>query len=114
MPTDNNPSPLISSLASDPDMAELVDMFLEELPQRLTTLTSAVDGGDVDTLRRLAHQLKGAAGGYGFETIGSAAGSLEALIKASGDNARNELSTMSTSINELRSLCERALLGRKN
>jgi len=109
-PTNN--SPIRSSFASDPDMAELVDLFLDELPKRLETLNVAVDGRDIETLRRLAHQLKGAAGGYGFETIGTAAGSLEALIKASGDAAKDQLSTMSESINDLKSLCERALMGR--
>lgn len=107
-------SPLHSSLASDPDMAELVDMFLDELPQRLTVLTTAVDAGDIETLRRLAHQLKGAAGGYGFDPIGKAAGSLEALLKASGDAAQSQLSSMSGSIDDLKTLCERALLGRSH
>jgi HPt (histidine-containing phosphotransfer) domain-containing protein len=95
MTTPTPHTPLRSSLAGDPDMAELVDMFLEELPQRLTVLTTAVDAGDIETLRRLAHQLKGAAGGYGF-----------------GDASQSQLSSMAGSIADLKTLCERALLGR--
>lgn len=102
-------TPLRSELASDPDMAELIEMFLSELPQRLAAFEAAVKGGEVETLRRLAHQLRGAAAGYGYASIGTAAGSIEDRIRqlnGQGDviqQVRNEVGAMSA-------LCRRALI----
>ena len=68
---------LYSDFADDPDMAELIDLFLDDLPNRVTSLRAALAAGDMAGLRRFAHQLKGAAGGYGYPTLGEAAAALE-------------------------------------
>lgn len=60
---------LYSTLADDPDMGELVELFVDELPARIAALTAAFAAGDVETLGRCAHQLKGAAGSYGFDAM---------------------------------------------
>jgi HPt (histidine-containing phosphotransfer) domain-containing protein len=60
-----NPQPLVSELASDPDFAELLAAFVSEMPKRISTLETALTASDLETLARLAHQLKGSAGGYG-------------------------------------------------
>ncbi|UCG32608.1 MAG: Hpt domain-containing protein [Phycisphaerales bacterium] len=60
---------IVSELASDPDMVELVEFFVHELPARAAALETCLAQGDYKQLVRLAHQLKGAAGGYGFPTI---------------------------------------------
>eukprot|EP00913_Durusdinium_trenchii_P006054 g5666.t1 len=72
--------PLVSEFASDPDMIEIVEYFVEELPKRVQAIRSAATDSDVQSLRTLAHQLKGAAPGYGFAAIGDAAGVLEAAL----------------------------------
>lgn len=66
-----------SRLAGDPDMAELVMYFVSELGERVQAISRALEAEDRTTVRRIAHQLKGAAGGYGFEIIGQAASQLE-------------------------------------
>ena len=60
---------LYSTLADDPDMGELVELFVDELPARIAALNAAFAAGDVDGLGRFAHQLKGAAGSYGFDAM---------------------------------------------
>jgi HPt (histidine-containing phosphotransfer) domain-containing protein len=75
--------PLYSTLAAEPDFAELVCLFVEEMPGRVEGLRSALERRDWEELRRLAHQLKGAGGGYGFEPITLSAARLEAVIRCS-------------------------------
>lgn len=68
---------------SDSDDVELIEMFLQELPVRIESLSNAADAGDFSHMNRLAHQLKGAAPGFGFDPIGEAAGMLEERLKTS-------------------------------
>lgn len=77
----NADAPIQSSFADDPEMMELVEFFIEELDQRTASLDAAFQAHDADTLQDLAHQLKGAAGGYGFQIISDAAAKLETPLK---------------------------------
>lgn len=74
-------APIYSTLTDDPDLGQLVEQFVSILPQRMTDLVEAMGANDLSTLRRLAHQLKQAGGGCGFEAISQAAGELEASSK---------------------------------
>jgi len=65
----------------DPEMAALAEMFLEQLEIRIRELRDACRRGDLDTIRFGTHQLRGAAGGYGFPEIGLAAGEIEDLLR---------------------------------
>ncbi len=78
--------PLYSSYADDEDMLELVEMFVAELPDRMASVTAALDGGDYDQLQVYAHQLKGSAGSYGFQSITDAAAGLEDALKSGSPN----------------------------
>jgi len=97
--------PLHSTFEADADMAELIAMFVEELPQRVGELTDAFDREDLKALRSLSHQLKGSAGGYGFDVITDAARKLEQAVRDEAD-----LATLRRSMDELMSLCGRAAL----
>ena len=68
---------IISELADDPEMGDLIDRFVTGLSAQAQKLEDAQAASDRETLRRVAHQLKGAAGGYGFPTITTAAARLE-------------------------------------
>jgi HPt (histidine-containing phosphotransfer) domain-containing protein len=50
-------------------MAELVEMFVDELPDRIEHLQQLLATADWDALGRLAHQMKGACGSYGFDQL---------------------------------------------
>jgi PAS domain S-box-containing protein len=75
--------PLYSEYAEDPDMAELVAEFICSLPVMTSAVEAAWGRQDLAELRSLAHQLKGAAGGYGFMPITRSAERLEALLRGS-------------------------------
>jgi HPt (histidine-containing phosphotransfer) domain-containing protein len=70
-----------SEFADDPDMSPIVELFIRELPQRLAAMHSALASANLEQLRTLAHQLKGAAGGYGFPKLGEAAALVDQGVK---------------------------------
>ena len=106
MSTPESAPPIISTLASDPDMVELIQLFVEEIPDRVRTMQDYWQRRDLAELKRLAHQLKGSGGGYGFATLGAAAGKLEhTLNNASGP--QSNLETIASQVDELVDLCTR-------
>ena len=70
-----------SAFENDPDMLEIVREFASELPARIAKLESLLAAGALAELQTLAHQLKGAGGGYGFPQITDLAASLESALK---------------------------------
>ncbi len=74
-------APLHSEFADDPDMLELVQEFVAALPARIAALEQAAAADDLETLRRLAHQMKGSAGGYGFGVITEKAAVIEGELR---------------------------------
>ncbi len=96
---------LVSEFAGDPDMADLVGLFLDELPERIGAIRTALSAGDAEELQRRVHQLKGAGGGYGFPSISKAAAEVEAPLRA----GERDLSVISSKVDALTALCERAL-----
>jgi len=50
-------------------MGELVEMFVDEMPERIALLGEALASGDRESLERTAHQMKGSAGSYGFDQL---------------------------------------------
>jgi HPt (histidine-containing phosphotransfer) domain-containing protein len=71
---------LYSTLAGDPVLSQLVDLFVAEMPSRVVRLNDRLEACDWGGLRQVAHQLKGAAGSYGFPAISPAAAQLEDAI----------------------------------
>lgn len=69
-----------SRLADDPDIGEIIQEFVDEMPSRIESLTEAFNLRDWTTVRKLAHQLKGAGGGYGFDELTSYAKGLENAV----------------------------------
>ena len=106
-PGDMPLAPLRSEFANDPDMAELVEAFVTELPQRVQAVAAAFTSGNVDDMKRLSHQIKGAAGGYGYPTVGDAAAKIEMSLKTSADPSA-ALKSMTREVQALVDLCCRA------
>ncbi len=98
-------TPLRSELADDPEMVELIELFVEELPNRLEAIGEALAAGDWSELSRLAHQLRGAGAGYGFDPISDSAATLEDTVELGGEP---DLASIRNCVNELSRLCERA------
>ncbi len=99
--------PLRSRFAGDADMVELVHEFVQELPARVEALGGFLRAAQFDDLKRSAHQLKGAAGGYGFPAISGSAAKVEQLLQGGVDQAR--LDELKRSVDELVGLCGRAV-----
>ena len=73
--------PIRSIYEGDPDMMEIVREFAVEAAGRADQVQSHLESGDLDALQTVAHQLKGAGGGYGFDCITEVAAKLEAALK---------------------------------
>jgi HPt (histidine-containing phosphotransfer) domain-containing protein len=97
---------LYSSLGGDPDLGELVEMFVFEMPDRIDRLERQYETANWEELRRTAHQIKGAAGSYGFHEITPAAAKLEAAIKG-----RTGEDQITADLNELLDLCRSVRAG---
>lgn len=67
----------MSPMMPDPELRELIAEFVAELPERFAALEKAAAGQDWQEVRRLAHQLKGSGGSYGFPEITAAAAKVE-------------------------------------
>jgi CheY-like chemotaxis protein/HPt (histidine-containing phosphotransfer) domain-containing protein len=95
-----------SHLAADPDLGELVEMFVQEMPDRINALETQARSRNWQQLTRIAHQLKGAAGSYGFKAITPYAARLESAAR---DGRREE--EILLSLDELLDLCRRVRSG---
>lgn len=53
----------------DPELADLIPFFLEHRNDDLQRALDALRIGDFPCLQRIGHNLKGSAGGYGFDGL---------------------------------------------
>ena len=107
MTVEEDPAALLySRLAEDADLADIVGMFVQEMPERIARLLDRFAASDWEGLRRAAHQLKGAAGSYGFGPISPAAARLEENILQSRPEEE-----INRAVQELIELCRRARAG---
>ena len=95
--------PLVSDLADDEEMADLIAGFVPILGARAAELTAALAKQDTEALKRVVHQLKGAAGGYGFSSITEQAKNVEEALATAGDGTQ-----LKKAVESLCSLCHRA------
>ena len=68
----------------DADLEELMPRFMENRREDVAAIESALATGDFDTIASLAHGLKGAGGGYGFDEITRIGIALERAAKVRG------------------------------
>jgi len=93
---------LLSAIV-DEDMKEIVDQFVRNLQDRGAAILRASQASDTAELGRLAHQLRGAAGSYGFPRITEAAAALE-----DGLSEGLDASVLRARADALAGLCRRA------
>ncbi len=94
-----------SELADDPDLANLVVEFVSKLANRLEEMRKAAANGCHKQLQRLAHQLKGAGGSYGYPMLTNASRVLEDAAKDKDIEAEN------LALAPLASLCRAVVRG---
>ncbi len=81
------PERIVSELADDPEIAEIIPEFVESLDGQLRAIRQAVSGKSFDDVRRAAHKLKGAGGGYGYPVLTDVAAAVEKHAKAGDADA---------------------------
>jgi HPt (histidine-containing phosphotransfer) domain-containing protein len=110
-PAPSSSGPIRSEFSNDPDMREIVEMYVQEMPARVSKLQELWAAQQMDELKRLAHQLKGASGGYGFTPVGSAAGKVEhSLMALSEGSANASLDQLRKQFEDLLSMCRRVTM----
>jgi HPt (histidine-containing phosphotransfer) domain-containing protein len=70
---------------------ELIDAFLEDAPQMIQRMKSALDTRDIDSFRRNAHSLKSNAYTFGATELGTLARELEYMAKENNLEVGNRL-----------------------
>jgi signal transduction histidine kinase/CheY-like chemotaxis protein/HPt (histidine-containing phosphotransfer) domain-containing protein len=95
--------PELVSMLDDEDMKGIVRQYVRDLPLRSSAILRAFQISDVETLMRLAHQLKGSGGAYGFPLITEAAEAVEAAVEKGLDR-----SSIQERAEALANLCRRA------
>lgn len=101
------PAQLISELVvDDPDMRDLVEEFVDELPGRLDEMRTAARDLDFDQLQTLAHRLKGAGGSYGYPPLTQAAAQLEEQFRR---HSIEQLDESLQLLDEIVTACQRGL-----
>ncbi|MCP3687769.1 MAG: response regulator, partial [Gammaproteobacteria bacterium] len=78
----NEPDTIYSEYADEADLVELIDAFVAGLEDDVKAMRKVLNNFDYDGLRRLAHQMKGAGGSYGYQVLTEAAKVLEEKAKA--------------------------------
>jgi signal transduction histidine kinase/DNA-binding response OmpR family regulator len=68
---------LKSTMGDESSVQTLLSRFIARLPERVTALRTFLDEEDLEKLRQTVHQLKGAAGGYGYPQLTHQAGRAE-------------------------------------
>lgn len=97
--------PIYSEYHDDEDMAEIVVEFIDDLQERIAEIEAMVQSGDGETLASLAHQIKGAAGGYGFPDLTDLAREVEDQLRAEPSQIPDQ------AIDNMLSMCRRCSVG---
>jgi signal transduction histidine kinase/DNA-binding response OmpR family regulator len=101
------PEIIYSEYAEDADLVELIDEFVAGLEADVESMRKVLESGDHDGLRRIAHQMKGAGGSYGYPMLTEAAKALEEAAKAEDAKAGT------LALDKLEVFCQAVDRGRK-
>ncbi len=100
-------SVLISSLADDPELVQVLDIFIDMLPEMLDSIRAAWRQSDTETLKRHIHELKGAGGSAGFPIVMQHVAHVENAV------ATGQADQLAQTVEELLGLCEQIMNKRK-
>jgi PAS domain S-box-containing protein len=71
-----------SSLRGHPRIGKIIPEFVGGLPNEVRKMTDLLERNDLDQLRIIIHQLRGASGGYGFDLITESAATVDESIRS--------------------------------
>ena len=86
-------------------VVELIDLFMEDAPDRLQAMQTSLDRRDIEALKIAAHSLKGSAKNLGAKPLGRICAELEKqAIAADWDNALLTLKAIGQEFEKLRAV----------
>jgi signal transduction histidine kinase/DNA-binding response OmpR family regulator len=95
---------LVSAYADDPDIVPILGEFIDRLGGHVAAMQTALAENHYEVLQRLAHNMKGSGGNYGFQAITNAAKVLEEAAKARNASQAGKLIAK---LDEIRKAVER-------
>ena len=96
---------LLSQYADRPVIVRLLGDFVGRLNGRVLEMQAAIAASQTEDLRRVAHQIKGTAGSFGYPTLSAAAKTLE-------DNAKlGRLENVAKDLEHVAALCRAVIKG---
>jgi HPt (histidine-containing phosphotransfer) domain-containing protein len=98
-------APLYSTLDKGRRFAGVLAAFVADLPTMAAEIERHAGASELDRVAKLAHRMKGSAGGYGFPDIMELAAALERDARA------GDLALVVRGVESLRTLCARARAG---
>ncbi|GAX61102.1 signal transduction histidine kinase-like protein [Candidatus Scalindua japonica] len=101
------PEEICSEYSDDEDLVELIDEFVAGLKEDIASMRKVLESEDYNGLCRLAHQMKGAGGSYGYPILTEAAKTLEKAAKA------RDLEAATTALNKFEVLYQAVDRSRK-
>ncbi|NLX97065.1 MAG: Hpt domain-containing protein [Rhodopirellula sp.] len=96
---------LRSQYADEPLISSILGEFVSRLDGRLDAMEAALRSESAEDLRRLAHQLTGAAGSYGYPLLSMAARTLEE------DARRGRMEAAEKAFAQVTALCQAVMMG---
>lgn len=84
----------LKQMSGDDFIDELIDAFLEDAPNMITNMETALAARDVDSFRRNAHSLKSNANTFGAVQLGLLARELEFMAREKNLDIGNRLEVL--------------------
>ena len=98
--------PVTSVLLKDePDMFDLIEAYIEQLPDSFEKIREAESNNDWQELRELMHKMKGTAGGYGYPDLTQLAAQTEFQL------INEDYKEVSIFINKIETYIRRIIVG---
>ncbi len=95
MGQDHNTNHVFSDFANDEEYQDLIELFVNSIPDKINQIKQFHQDKDFEKLKFLSHQLKGAAGGFGFPKLTDIAEDLELVcINKSTDKLDEKVDTL--------------------
>jgi len=99
-------TPIVSSLLEEePDIRDLLQEFIDRLPETIEAIRNTLGRRDKDKLAIQIHSLKGVSGNYGYQCLYELCQKMELEIHA------NRLNTLSDMLNRADKIIDRIRLG---
>ena len=84
----------LKQMSGEDFINELIDAFLDDAPNMIQNMHTALDGKDMESFRRNAHSLKSNANTFGATELGGLAKELEFMAKDNNLDIGNRLEVL--------------------